>query len=167
MLKKCLLLVCVLLCAVGVLVAQTASTGALEGTVSDASGAVIPNASVTLTSADTGQVRTGTTGADGVYRFSLLTPGTYNLKFAASGFKNSEAKDVKINVTETPVYNEKLEVGGATEQVTVEANVETLQTASSALGNRGRRFHRDSHSVNHAQLHQPAGTCLGSQRQCE
>ena len=63
-----------------------------------------------------------------------MNPGTYNLKFAATGFKNSEAKNVKINVTETPVYNEKLEVGGATEQVTVEANVETLQTASSALG---------------------------------
>jgi hypothetical protein len=134
MLKKCHVMVCVLLWAVGLLVAQTGSTGALEGTVSDASGAVIPNATVTLTSADTGQVRTSTTGADGTYRFSLLTPGTYNLKIAATGFKNGEFKDVKINVTETPVFNEKLEVGGATEQVTVEANVETIQTASSAVG---------------------------------
>ena len=134
MLKRYFVMGCMLLCAVCVAVAQTASTGALEGTVSDASGAVIPNATVTLSSGDTGQVRTSTTGADGVYRFSLLTPGTYNLKFAATGFKNSEANNVKINVTETPVYNEKLEVGGATEQVTVEANVESLQTASSALG---------------------------------
>ena len=49
MLKRCFVMSCLLLCAVGVVVAQTASTGALEGTVSDASGAVIPNATVTLT----------------------------------------------------------------------------------------------------------------------
>ncbi len=122
------------LCAMGVALAQTAATGALQGTVTDASNAVIPGATVTITSQDTGQVRTSTTGSDGVYRFPLLTPGTYNLKVTASGFKNAEAKDIKVNVTETPVFDEKLEVGGATEQVTVEANVETIQTASSALG---------------------------------
>ena len=53
------------------MLAQTASTSALTGTVTDASGGVIPNATVTFTSADTAQVRTATTGADGTYRFSV------------------------------------------------------------------------------------------------
>ena len=55
--------------------AQTAGTGALEGTISDSSGAVVPNASVTATSVATGQVRTAITGQDGTYKFSLLPPG--------------------------------------------------------------------------------------------
>ncbi len=116
------------------LMAQTAATGALQGTVTDASGAVIPNATVTLTNLGTGQERTSTTGGDGAYRFPLIPPGAYKLKFAANGFKGAEASGINVNVTETPVFDEKLEVGGAAEQVTVEANVESLQTASSAMG---------------------------------
>jgi len=114
--------------------AQTAATGALQGTVTDATGAVIPNATVTLTSTTTGQERTVTTGGDGVYRFPLLPPGTYNLKFAATGFKGTEATGINVNVTESPVFNQNLEVGGATEQVTVAASAETLQTTTSAMG---------------------------------
>jgi len=116
------------------LMAQTAATGALQGTVTDASGAVVPNATATLTSTATGQERTATTGGDGTYRFPLLPPGTYDLKFAAAGFKGAEAKGIVVNVTETPVFDQKMEVGGGTEQVTVEANAEALQTTSSAMG---------------------------------
>jgi hypothetical protein len=114
--------------------AQSAGTGALTGTVKDPTGAVVPNATVTLTSTDTNQARTATTGADGAYRFNLLPPGTYRVRFAAAGFKTSEVGGVAINVTETPVLDRGLEVGAQNEQVTVEANVETLQTASSTLG---------------------------------
>ncbi len=116
------------------LMAQTAGTGALQGTVTDASGAVIPNATVTLTSSATGQARTATTGGDGTYRFPLIPPGTYNLKFAANGFKGAEASGITVDVTETPVFDQKMEVGGAAEQVTVEANVESIQTATAAMG---------------------------------
>ena len=129
-----LLFVCLLAACLPSLMAQTAATGSLQGTVTDASGAVIPNATVTLTSADTGQERTSTTGGDGTYRFPLLPPGAYKLKFAANGFKGAEATGIKVNVTESPVFDQKLEVGTAAEQVTVEANVETLQTASSSMG---------------------------------
>src|ERR1022692_1696837 len=127
-------IVCMLLVLSSSLMAQTASTGALQGTVTDASGAVIPNATVTLTSTTTGQERSVTTQGDGTYRFPLLPPGSYKVKFAANGFKGAEATGINVNVTETPVFDKKLEVGGATEQVTVEANVETLQTASSSMG---------------------------------
>jgi len=114
--------------------AQTASTGALSGTVTDPSGAVIPNVTVTLTSADTGAVRNAVTGADGAYRFGLLAPGNYKVKFSAAGFKPVELPGIVVQVTESPVLNRALEVGAQTEQVTVEANVEAIQTSSSALG---------------------------------
>jgi hypothetical protein len=116
------------------LIAQTAGTGALTGTVKDGTGAVIPNVAVTATNNDTGQERAATTGADGSYRLALLPPGTYKVKFAGSGFKAVEVPDVKVNVTETPVLDRSLELGAQSQQVTVEANVETIQTASSSMG---------------------------------
>ena len=87
------------------LLAQSAGTGALTGTVTDPTGAVVPNVTVTLTSADTNQARTANTGADGAYKFSLLPPGTYRVRFAAPGFKTSEIGGVTINVTETPTLD--------------------------------------------------------------
>jgi hypothetical protein len=116
------------------LLAQSAGTGALTGTVTDPSGGTIPNATVTLTNTQTNQVRTATTGTDGGYRFTLIPPGIYRVRFAANGFKAAEVSTFDVNVTETPVLDRTLEIGSATEQVTVEAVSETLQTATSTLG---------------------------------
>ena len=116
------------------LMAQTAGTGALTGTVKDPSGAVIPNATVTLTSVDTGQARTTMTGADGVYHFNLLPPGNYRVRIESSGFKPVEVPGVTVAVTETAVLDRNLDVGAQSQTVTVEGEVENIQTASSALG---------------------------------
>src|SRR5579885_2163546 len=113
---------------------QTASTGALKGTVTDPTGAVIPNATVTATSVDTGQARTTMTAGDGTYTISLLPPGAYRVRFEAAGFKAVEIPSATITVTETSVLDRALEVGTQTQAVTVEGEVETVQTASSALG---------------------------------
>src|SRR5665213_2681343 len=99
----------ILLWVPSMLLAQSAGTGALTGTITDPTGAVVPNVTVTLISADTNQVRTAMTGADGSYKFSLLPPGTYRVRFAATGFKTSEIGGVAINVTETPVLSRTLE----------------------------------------------------------
>jgi hypothetical protein len=114
--------------------AQTAGSGALTGTATDASGAVIPNATVTATSVDTGQARTAITASDGAYTITLLPPGKYRVRFEANGFKPVEVPSATINVTETAVLDRKLDVGAQTQTVTVEGEVETIQTASSALG---------------------------------
>jgi len=116
------------------LFAQTAGTGAISGTVTDPSGAVVAQVSVTAIRVDTGETRTATSDASGAYRFSLLLPGNYRLKFSAVGFKALEVPSTIVNVTETTVADEKLEVGSQTEQVTVQALAATLQTESSTLG---------------------------------
>src|SRR5215472_15873233 len=116
------------------LMAQTGGTGALTGTVSDPSGGVLAGAKITAISADTGQARTATTAADGTYNLSLLPPGNYRLRIEATGFKTTEIAAVTVNVTETAVLDSTLEVGAATQTVTVESSVETVQTTNSTLG---------------------------------
>lgn len=114
--------------------AQSSGTSGLAGTVTDPSGAAIPGVTVTLTSNATGQTRTSNTGADGTYKFTLLQPGDYKVRFAANGFKTAEVASITLNVTETPALDRTLEVGAQSEQITVEAAAETLQTQSSTLG---------------------------------
>jgi hypothetical protein len=136
--KKQKHLVCVLIGLLGICVpaawGQTAATAALTGTVSDPTGAVIGTATVTLTNSETNQARTANTGTDGTYKFTLIPPGRYKVRFAANGFKTAEVGPVSLDVTETPVLNQTLEVGQQTEQVTVEATAELLQTSDSTLG---------------------------------
>jgi len=114
--------------------AQSATTGSLTGTVSDPSGAVISGATIAADSKSTGQERTATTDASGVYKFSLLPPGEYSVKFSASGFKTAQVASVTINITETAVLNQKLEVGTQATTLTVEATVETVQTQNATVG---------------------------------
>jgi hypothetical protein len=116
------------------LIAQSAGTGALAGTVTDSSGAVIPNATVTVTNTETNQARTITTGTDGTYKFALLPPGTYRVRFSAVGFKAAEVPSVTVNVTETPVLNRSLDVGTQSEAVVVQAEAAALQTQNATLG---------------------------------
>src|SRR5438094_5214390 len=116
------------------LLAQSAGTGALTGTVTDASGGVIPGVTVTLTSTDTNQTRDTITREDGSYRFALLPPGAYGVRFTIAGFKTAEVSSVTVRVTETQVLDRAMEVGAQSEQVTVEVQAEVLQTATSTLG---------------------------------
>ena len=137
--KECLRLVLLLFIALFAvntpsLMAQSAGTAGLSGTVTDPSGAAVPNVAVTLTNADTNQVRTTATGSDGVYKFSLIPPGTYKIRFAVTGFKTADVSGINLNVTESPVLDRTLEVGQQSEQVTVEATADLLQNASSTLG---------------------------------
>src|SRR5262249_11722315 len=116
------------------LLAQSAGTGAVTGRVTDATGAVIPGVTVTLTSTDTNQTRTTTSDENGSYRVALLPPGNYGARFAIPGFKTSEGSLVTVRVTETVALDRALEVGAQTEAVTVETQTEVLHTTTSTLG---------------------------------
>ncbi len=116
------------------LMAQSATTGAVTGTVTDASGAVVPNATVTVTSLETGQARTATTGSSGAYTVGFLAPGNYSIKFEAAGFGTVTVPSVTVNVTETPTINQALTVGSQVTSVEVTTQAELLQTTSAANG---------------------------------
>ncbi|HEY7096853.1 MAG TPA: TonB-dependent receptor [Terriglobales bacterium] len=132
-LTRFLLLLGVLGLFTGMVWAQ-AGTGELTGLVADPSGAVIPNAQVTLINNETGEKRTTTTTQAGVYRFSALpVVGSYTLDVAPKGFKSARVSNIVISVGSTATQDVKLEIGQTSEQVTVEAGVETVQTTESDL----------------------------------
>ncbi len=114
--------------------AQTQSTGALTGTVTDPSGAVIAGAKVTARNLATGLTRSATTDSKGLYNVPLLPPGNYSVHFEAQGFTSTDVPSMTVDVTETVELNRTLQVGTATQQVTVEANTETIQTENATNG---------------------------------
>jgi len=120
------------LCCAG-LFGQTVASS-LEGTVVDPDGAVVAGAAVTLTSAETGAVRSGTTDTNGTYRFLNLRPGTYNVTVKASGFKNETKSGVVVSAEETHNAGKTmLEIGSNTETVTVTAEAASLQLTSAEI----------------------------------
>jgi len=102
--------------------------GSVIGTVTDPSGAIIPNAKVSITSKDTGQSREDTADESGRYSFVNVLPGNYTLKVQATGFRAFAANDVAISPNTVQRLEVKLEVGQLSDQVTVEANAVSLQT---------------------------------------
>src|SRR4029453_3053260 len=93
------LVICLLIVASALEVsAQTASTGALIGTVTDPTGAVLQAAQIALRNTGTGESRTAVTGEDGSYRFSLLAPGEYELTVEAVGFAPLVVREVLIRI---------------------------------------------------------------------
>jgi carboxypeptidase family protein len=114
--------------------AQTAGTGAVSGTVSDASGSSVAGALVKVTSESSGETRTVTTGANGSFTVPLLLPGAYSVEVTKEGFRTATVPHAQIIVTETNALNIRLEVGQVSQRVLVEAQVAQLQTESSTLG---------------------------------
>ncbi len=101
-------------------------TGSIEGTVTDPQGAVVQNATVTVRNIDTNQSRTAITDDNGHYRVAQLQPGTYEVKTNAANFKTTAVKDVKVQVGQNLPLDVKLEIGGATEEVTIASGGEQL-----------------------------------------
>ena len=106
-------------------------TGELSGTVLDASGAVIPDASITLTSEDTGASRTLASSASGEFVFAALRPGTYALKVEKAGFQTYERKGIVLTANQRVALGGlKLAVGQVTQTVEVTARGEIVNTES-------------------------------------
>ena len=114
--------------------AQSAGEGALQGTVTDSSGAVIPNATVVATNVATSISATRTTTSAGFYVFSPVQPGTYTVRVTASGFQTIEQANVVVNALQMRVYDPVLSVGKETQTVEVTAAPPVLNTADATLG---------------------------------
>jgi hypothetical protein len=106
--------------------------GAITGVVTDASGAVVLNATITAES-ETGVVYTETSDLQGTYGFSNLPAGIYDLKCGAAGFVTSTVLRVPVLAGDTTKVNFTLQVGGSTEMVTVEAARTDLQTTATLV----------------------------------
>src|SRR5262245_16545841 len=99
-----------------------AANGAIEGTVTDTSGAVLPGVTVTVTNLDTGLDRSMVTNEKGLYRAPLLPLGTYRVVAELQGFKKYEQSGVKVSVGEVAVVNVSLGVGTVSESIIVLAD---------------------------------------------
>src|SRR6266853_5725036 len=111
-----------------------AQNAALVGSVKDAQNALIPNATVTMTSVDTNISQTVNTNAEGYYEFPVVKPGSYSLKVQHTGFQTFVQSQFVLNVDQRARIDASLEVGEASTIITVEANAGGVQTESSSLG---------------------------------
>ncbi len=114
--------------------AQTVDT-AIVGTVTDHSGAVISGAKVTVTSASTGIAKSAVTAGTGEYTINYLLPGSYNVAVTANGFTTTRQQGIELQLSQEARVDFQLQVGAATEQVTVEGAPPLLKTEASSLGN--------------------------------
>src|ERR1041384_5772458 len=111
------------------LLVQAQVTASITGTVTDPSGAAVPNAEVVISNPEHGVNRTTTTNQRGDYLVAGLPAGTLNLSVAVTGFKKYEATNIVLRVGEKARYDITLQVGASSTEVTVQgedvAQVET------------------------------------------
>jgi hypothetical protein len=115
-------------------VAFAQANAGITGTVTDPSGAVVPNAAVTITDQATGVTNHAITSSAGTYAVTGLTPGVYSVTLEAAGFKKSVQNGINIDVTVTSTVNATLTTGQASETVEVTADAIALNTTQPQLG---------------------------------
>lgn len=116
----------------GTALGQTAAT--LQGTVSDAKGAVIPNATVTVRNQATAIVRTAQTDSAGNYQLAALPAGLYTVEVQAAGFKRQIVNDLSIEVASTVVKDFQTEVGSIEQTVSITADTPIIESATTSVG---------------------------------
>jgi hypothetical protein len=130
--QKVSLRISLILCALlGIFAFQAfAQEATIVGTVTDPSGAAVPNAAVTATSIDTNQVARFVTNSEGQFLAPGLQIGHYTVRVEAAGFKKAEQKDIVLAVGDRARADFKLEIGTAQESITIEATPVAVQTES-------------------------------------
>jgi hypothetical protein len=126
------LLVCVVMLAMPAFAQYRAG---LQGVITDASGAVVPGATVTLTSKETNNTRTTTSSDSGVYSIASLAPGNYALTVEKSGFAKKVLDNVLVSAEQVSAANVELGIGESSQTVTVSADAEpALETQTATVG---------------------------------
>ena len=111
-----------------------AGRGAISGTVTDASGAIVPGATVTATDTATGTKLTAVTTAAGIYSFVSLSPGHYEVSVSQKGFETTVRKGVIVTVDQSTTVNIAMKVGSVSEVVTVNETTSLVDTTNSTVG---------------------------------
>ena len=109
------------------------TTADITGTVTDASGSSLPNATVTLTNLGTRETRTAQTTDSGNYTFTQLGPGMYSIEVSQTGFKSFVVPSIALSASDRAREDAKLEVGAAAQTIQVTGQAAALQTDSSVL----------------------------------
>jgi Carboxypeptidase regulatory-like domain len=131
--RMLLFILCVLSLLIAPLYAQK-TTGTITGVISDPSGAVVANATVTASNPATGQSRTVNVDQSGTYRIAEVDPGVYRVTVKAQGFKETVVNSLEVHVSSTTNQNFTMQAGGATETIEVTANPIQVQTDTATLG---------------------------------
>lgn len=105
-----------------------AVTATVVGTINDAAGRAIPNVLLTLTNQETNTITSGKTNGSGNFEFTLVQPGTYMLTAISDGFKKQEQRDITVPVNTTTRVDVALQIGTASQTVTVNSDAALLQT---------------------------------------
>src|SRR5271169_2718459 len=127
-------LVALLVC-LGATLAFSQGIGRIDGTVTDPSGAAVPGAEVTVTSIATDQVFKASSDEKGQWSIVQLDPGGYRVSVTKPGFKVASTANVPVTAGEPTNLPTKLEVGQATETVTVQSGAEMVQATSAEITN--------------------------------
>ena len=114
--------------------AQTAGEGTIQGTVTDGTGAAVPNATITATNVGTNVTTVRTSTAAGLFNISPLPPGRYSVKIEASGFKTMEQSNLVVNALQVLTFNPALAIGETSETVMVTAAPPILNQSNATLG---------------------------------
>ena len=123
-----------LLLPLGIAVRTSAqSTGTIRGTVTDPSGAAIPNATVTAADANTGIQRVLASNSSGIFVFPDLPIGTYTLKIAAKGFATEQRAGLTLITGQVIDMTIPMSVGAQTQQITVTSETQQIETATSTV----------------------------------
>ena len=129
-LYRLFLLLAVALLCVHVSIYAQSSTATVSGLITDSTGAIVPNASVTFTNQATGIVTTATTNDAGLYRIPGLLAGQYKSSVSASGFKTEVRSDIDVQIEAQLTLSYMLSVGSTTEVVEVTASANLLESST-------------------------------------
>lgn len=114
--------------------AQVTTTGRISGIVMDQQGAVIRNAEIVVKNNETGEEYKARSGEEGTFAVSALSVSTYTVTVTAQGFKQTRLTDVKIEVGKSATVEVRLEVGAASDSVTITGGAEVLQRDTTNIG---------------------------------
>lgn len=123
---------CLLFLTSATALGQGSTTATIRGNIQDASGGVLPGATITVTNTGTKAVQTVVSDERGQYQFGALFPGTYDLRVELSGFKSYERKALALSPSDNRGIDVRLDVGQQSETITVTAQQEVIQTQTGA-----------------------------------